>query len=40
MLKRYDIDSLENRDPKAIERLVRWFREPLFAYFRAEVRGV
>jgi 1-acyl-sn-glycerol-3-phosphate acyltransferase len=40
VLKRYDIDSLENRDPEAIERLVRWFRDPLFAYFRAEVRGV
>lgn len=40
MLRRYDIDSLENRDPRVIDRLVRWVRRPLFSYFRAEVRGV
>lgn len=39
-LKRYDIDSLDNRDPQAIERFSRLFHEPLKAYFRFEAFGM
>ncbi len=38
--KRYDVDSLDNRDPELIETLCRWFPQWLFPYFRAEVRGL
>ena len=37
---RYDIDSLDNRDPAAIDRLVRIVEATLVHYHRAEVRGV
>ena len=40
MLKRYDIDSLENRDEELIRKLHRYWHWPLKKYFRAEVRGV
>ncbi len=36
----YDIDSLDNRDPVAIDRLVRIVEATLKPYHRAEVRGV
>ncbi len=39
-MPRYDLDSLENRDPALIQRLHRWLARPLRRYFRAEVRGV
>jgi 1-acyl-sn-glycerol-3-phosphate acyltransferase len=40
MKLRYDIDSLENRDPELIDRLHRWLAAPLRRYFRAQVRGL
>ncbi len=40
MLKKYDIDSLDNRDEKRIRRLYRFWHWALMKYFRAEVRGV
>jgi 1-acyl-sn-glycerol-3-phosphate acyltransferase len=40
MLRRYDIDSLDNRDPERIDRLFRLIARPLERYFRAEVRGL
>jgi 1-acyl-sn-glycerol-3-phosphate acyltransferase len=40
MKLRYDIDSLDNRDPKVIESLHRWLAAPLRRYFRAQVRGL
>lgn len=39
-LRRYDIDSLDNRDPEAIERLCRLYHEPLRRYFRFECGGI
>ncbi len=39
-MKRYDVDSLDNRDPKLIERLAPWVERILVPYHRAEVRGV
>lgn len=36
----YDIDSLDNRDPELLDRLVRVLRDPLMRYFRAQVRGL
>jgi 1-acyl-sn-glycerol-3-phosphate acyltransferase len=36
----YDIDSLDNRDPRFIDWLHRWWSRPLLRYFRAEVRGL
>jgi 1-acyl-sn-glycerol-3-phosphate acyltransferase len=36
----YDIDSLDNRDPKWIERFVRWVGPALHKYFRPVVRGL
>ena len=40
MFKRYDIDSIDNRDPRAIDRIYRWLAVPLRRYFRAQVRGL
>jgi len=40
LLRRYDIDSLGNRDPELIDWLCRWLCPLLERYFRAEVRGV
>jgi 1-acyl-sn-glycerol-3-phosphate acyltransferase len=40
LLRRYDIDSLENRDEALIARLHRLFHGPLMTYFRAQVRGL
>lgn len=40
MLPRYDIDSLENRDPALIEQAFRLLARPLERYFRARVRGL
>jgi len=37
---RYDIDSLDNRDPQRIEQLARFTERFLQPYHRAEVRGV
>ena len=39
-LKRYEIDSLENRDEAIIERTVRYLSGPMKRYFRFEVRGL
>lgn len=39
-LKWYDIDRLDNRDPRLIERLARWYGPLLMRYFRAQVHGV
>ena len=38
-MRRYDIDSLENRDPDRIDRLCRALHGPLTRYFRYELRG-
>jgi len=40
MLPRYDIDSLENRDPALIDRAYRLVARPLERYFRSQVRGL
>ncbi len=37
---RYDVDSLENRQPEAIERAVTLVEKTLVPYHRAEVRGL
>lgn len=39
-MTRFDIDSLDNRDPHRIDVLSRLIHEPLRRYFRAEVRGL
>ena len=39
-MPRYDLDSLENRNPKLIDRLYRLIHKPLEKYFRSEVRGL
>ncbi len=39
-MRRYDIDSLENRNPAFVERLVAVVEGVLKPYFRAEVRGL
>jgi 1-acyl-sn-glycerol-3-phosphate acyltransferase len=36
----YDYDSLDNRDPHAVERVVRLIAEPMQRYFEAEVVGL
>lgn len=36
----YDYDSLDNRDPEAIERCVRLLAEPMQRYFDGEVQGL
>jgi len=36
----YDIDSLDNRDPRLIDWAYRWISGPVRRYFRAEVRGL
>lgn len=36
----YDYDSLENRDPEAIDRVLRMVAEPMEQYFHAEVDGL
>ncbi len=40
MRLRYDIDSLDNRDPELIDRAYRLLARPLERYFRARVRGL
>jgi 1-acyl-sn-glycerol-3-phosphate acyltransferase len=40
MLRRYDIDSLDNRDPALIDRLYRRFTPGLERYFRSRVLGL
>lgn len=40
LLERYDIDSLDNRDPELIRRFVRVVYEPLRRTFRAQVFGL
>lgn len=37
---RYDVDSLANRQPAAIERAVGWVEKTLVPYHRATVRGL
>ena len=37
---RYDVDSIENRDPKAIERTLRMLEPALERWFHPEVRGL
>jgi 1-acyl-sn-glycerol-3-phosphate acyltransferase len=39
-MRRYDLDSLENRDPALIERLAGWVDAIGQLYFRARVRGL
>ncbi len=39
-MPRYDIDSLDNRDPAWVDAAMRLLCEPLSRYFRADVRGV
>ena len=39
-MQRYDIDSLDNRDPELIDRLCRAILEPGRRYFRSQVRGL
>lgn len=39
-MKKYDIDSLDNRDLKKIDRFVRFFSAALKRYFRASVMGL
>ncbi len=39
-MTRFDIDSLDNRDPDRIDLLSRLIHEPLRRYFRADVRGL
>lgn len=36
----YDYDSLDNRDPRAIERVLSMIARPMQRYFRADVRGL
>lgn len=40
MFERFDIDSLDNRDPGRIEWLSELLHGPLSRYFRTEVRGL
>ncbi len=40
MAARYDIDSIENRDPRSVERFARWVKATITRYHRAEVRGL
>ena len=40
MLRSYDIDSIDNRDPDAVDRLVRLVERTLQPYHRAEVSGL
>ena len=39
-MRRYDIDSLENRDPEAIGQLIEWLAPILKWYFRPSVTGM
>jgi 1-acyl-sn-glycerol-3-phosphate acyltransferase len=39
-MKHFDIDSIDNRDPAAIDRIYRLLQWPLERYFRAKVRGL
>ena len=39
-MKRYDIDSLDNRDPEVIDRVCRALIGPGRRYFRSQVRGL
>jgi len=38
-MRRYDIDSLDNRDPDRVDRWCRAIRGPATTYFRYELRG-
>jgi len=38
-MRRYDIDSLDNRNPDRIDRLCRALHRPATTYFRYELRG-
>jgi len=40
MIKRYDIDSIDNRDPRMIELGMRLFDKMTRWYFRSEVKGL
>lgn len=40
LIKRYDLDSLENRNSELVGKLCGWLKKPLNTYFRAEVRGL
>jgi len=40
VLRRYDIDSTDNRDPRFVDLLQRWTYPLMRRYFRAEVRGI
>ena len=39
-LKRYDIDSIDNRDPALVERLMTVLEGPLWRYFRPVITGL
>jgi len=39
-VNRYDIDSLDNRDPEVFDKVIRWIGPILKCYFRAEVFGL
>ncbi len=39
-MRQYDIDSLDNRDPALLERLISVIEGVLVPYFRSEVRGL
>lgn len=38
--RKYDLDSLDNRDPEFVEQFLGFVRKPLRTYFRSEVRGL
>lgn len=38
-MKRYDIDSIDNRDPELVERVIAMLEAPLFRYFRPVTTG-
>jgi len=39
-MRRYDIDSIDNRDPELVARSLAAFERVAGSYFRAEVRGI
>ncbi len=40
MFRRYDVDSLDNRNEELIDYLYRWFSKAFMKYYRADVRGI
>jgi len=38
--RKYDLDSMDNRDPDLVEGLFRLINKPLQTYFKSEVRGL